>query len=255
MFFRIILALFLTFFSLDVYADNDQLQKVDDLIAKANELPDGEEKTKIIDEAVDIYSSLIASGYENKGIHYNIGNLYAMKGSFGLSIWHFKKSLSISSDNLKALNNLDVVRKKIPKFFKKSQQNDVSAILFFVDEYQLEEKEMLFHALLLIFLIAFIIHFRNKHAGFKMMMAVSLVLSGIMLYSIGTHEKIIEGVVLSGDAYVYQGNGSHFKKTFDKNIPIGTEFTVVEQRNNWTKVQFDLENIGWMHSEKIKLVE
>tara|TARA_S200000501_G_scaffold353209_1_gene372802 strand:+ start:53200 stop:53919 length:720 start_codon:yes stop_codon:yes gene_type:complete len=73
--------------------------------------------------AIEYYEAIIANGYENNDLYYNLGNAYFRINSIGLAQWAYSKALSISPRDGDILHNLAVTqarqidRIKMPETF------------------------------------------------------------------------------------------------------------------------------------------
>ena len=74
-------------------------------------------------DAIKHYEAIIASGYENSDLYYNLGNAYFRTNSVGLAQWAFFKALSLSPRDEDILHNIEVTqarqidRIKMPETF------------------------------------------------------------------------------------------------------------------------------------------
>ena len=52
--------------------------------------------------AINLYDSILSSGYASSEIFYNLGNCYYKKQHWANAIWHYEKALKLDSKNKKA---------------------------------------------------------------------------------------------------------------------------------------------------------
>lgn len=62
--------------------------------------------------AVDIYNTLIDSGFGSDAVYYNLGNAHFRLGSPGLAALNYERALLINPGHQEALRNLEFVRKQ-----------------------------------------------------------------------------------------------------------------------------------------------
>jgi tetratricopeptide (TPR) repeat protein len=63
------------------------------------------------------------------------------------------------------------------------------------------------------------------------------------------------GVVVASQATVRQGNGEGFAPQFSQPLTAGTEFTVVDRRDEWTKITLADGRSGWVSNADVAVVD
>ena len=64
-------------------------------------------------DAIKHYEAIIASGYENSDLYYNLGNAYFRTNSIGLAQWAFFKARSLSPRDEDILHNIEVTQARL----------------------------------------------------------------------------------------------------------------------------------------------
>lgn len=102
--------------SISLFASNssaDSLLKAQDLYSKSNYV-----------SAIQIYNSIVDSGYESADLYYNLGNSYFRNNEMALAIVNYERALLLNPQHEDAKNNLEIVKSQqidkieiIPPFF------------------------------------------------------------------------------------------------------------------------------------------
>jgi len=64
-------------------------------------------------QATEMYEALVAQGYTNAALHYNLGNAFYRQNDIGKSILHYEKALKIDPTHADATHNLALANKRI----------------------------------------------------------------------------------------------------------------------------------------------
>lgn len=200
------------------------------------------------EEAITLYSKMIADGFENGYIHYNLGNSFFKNGQIGKSIYHYRVARQYIPRNADLLFNLNFVREQVSdKIEKKKTDKILSSALGW--HRSLNKKETL---ILLVF----------SSAGFWFLWIARLfvqknwlkwgqILFFILLLLFTTafiHKQLFKnpfGVIAAKEASVYSSPGTDSVVLFV--IHEGVEFTVLDRFNDeWVKIGLDDGKKGWL---------
>ncbi len=84
--------------------------QADDIFGRANEAY----RKKAYDEAILGYEELLAAGYEDAKVHYNLGNAYYRQNKLGPAILHYEKADLMAPGDEDIAHNLKLAREKLP---------------------------------------------------------------------------------------------------------------------------------------------
>ncbi len=82
----------------------------DDIFGQANEAY----RKKAYEEAIKGYEELLAAGYEEAKVHYNLGNAYYRQNKLGPAILHYEKASLMAPGDEDIAYNLKLAREKLP---------------------------------------------------------------------------------------------------------------------------------------------
>lgn len=209
--------------------------------------------------AAQRYSSIIAAGVHNGYIEFNLGNCYLQAGDVGNAIVHYLRARQyIPRDPLLA-DNLSVARSRRLLSIQTSQSDAFVRSLFFW-HYQTSTIGRL--RTLLFFYFAFwamltMRHFIPKRSVTIMaciLAGLTVVLGCSVMTSHWSQRKAPIGVVTTMDVVVQKGPGSGYRRQFEQPLQPGVEFTLLQQRGEWMKIELPDSKAGWIESDLAKLV-
>ena len=232
-------------------------QSAEDLFVKAND----EYKLEKYNEAIKTYGEIEALGLVSSELYYNLGNCYYKLNKVAPSIYNYEKALLLNPLNEDAQNNLVFAKRltidnieELPKsvfqkidesFVKKLSYNEwsivsvllsiVGAVLFllFYFSYTPSKKRLFFVTSVLSFLL--------------------LILSSVFAIKEFSYSKTnLKAIVFSQQTEIKNAPTSNSEIVFT--LHEGTEVDVLDTVDNWKKIRIADGKIGWVLSEKIKLL-
>jgi len=208
-------------------------------------------KEEKYNEAALLYEDLIGSGINNGEIYYNLGNSYFKMGLLGKAIFNYRLAeLYLPRDeDLKA--NIKYARQLT------KDRMEVKQFLPFLKEFCFWYSKLNLKELLIVFLIfnglfwtlaTTKIFWKKDHQNQILLINLVLVLVlgcslALKLYNC-THKT--GGVVLAREITVRAGNGINNTALFQ--LHDGAEFEIIEQDEDWIKIELEDGKRGWVKS-------
>jgi len=201
--------------------------------------------------AADLYEAIIAGGFPNAEVYYNLANARYMEGEIAQAVLGYERALRLDGSHADAAANLEFVREQladrqvrvggafsdaVERFFRRGNTGRLalSASLFY-------------------FLVAAGVIAAVLRGGFSpwlqratIVMVIHLaVAGGLLAYRVHRESTVHEAVIVAADVPVRTGPGDDFVLEF--RLHEGTKIRVREARDDWARVSVegtDLE--GWL---------
>ncbi|MFH1865562.1 MAG: hypothetical protein ABIK85_06735 [Candidatus Eisenbacteria bacterium] len=201
--------------------------------------------------AVGVYETILAGGFLNADVYYNLANARYMNGDIGQAVLGYERALRLDGSHEDAAANLEFVREQLA-----DRQVRVGGAVsdaldgFFrrADIGRLAVAVSLFYFLAMACVVVGILRggFHPWLQRAAAVMAILLVVAGgILGYRVHRTSAVREAVVVVADVPVRTGPGDDFVLEF--RLHEGTKVRLREARDDWARVSVegtDLE--GWL---------
>jgi len=216
--------------------------------------------TERYEDAAEIYESLIADGFTNADVHYNLGNARYKLGEAGRAVLGYERALRLEPGHDDAAANLAFVREQLADRQAPLDDGPVTAFIRRVfAAVHISALEVAASALLFCMfgaLTAGVV--RRRLAGWPLRVAVGFfvgfalltVVIGVRVHSTRTSN---EAVVLARELSARTGPGSEFVLEF--RIHEGTKVSVQETRGEWSRVTLrGTDLVGWVRDDGLERI-
>lgn len=207
-------------------------------------------------DAISTYDSIISNGLESSELYYNLGNCYYKIKDWPYAIWYYKKSLSLNPNNKEALHNLTITKLKtinqieaIPQlFYKKWQENLINLLPI---------KNWQIFTLICIW-ITVIIQMLNILTKYKIKYLVPIFNTFSLILLITTYVAYQknynknEAIIFSSSIMVNSAPSSSSTNLFS--LHSGNEIEIIDQIEEWVKVQTADGRDGWIKKTDCKSI-
>jgi len=203
------------------------------------------------DEAAALYQAILAGGFQNADVHYNLGNALYMEGDIAGAVLGYERALRLDGSHEDAAANLEFVREQLA-----DRQVRVGGTLsealdrFFrrANVARLTVAVSLFYSLAAACLIVAVL--RGAFTPWLMrvivvVLVLFVVAGGVLAFRIHRTSAVREAVIVVADVPVRTGPGDDFVLEF--RLHEGTTVRLRESRDDWARVSVegtDLE--GWL---------
>jgi tetratricopeptide (TPR) repeat protein len=213
-------------------------------------------------QAIDAYSTVLASKKQSAELYYNIANCYYKLNKVAPAIYNYEKALVLSPNNTDVLNNLTFAQKRtvdevkvIPKVGFEKLLRDFTAI------YNYDKWAWLAITFSVLFLLGFLGYYFSGASVLKRVFFVSMFLMLVFVvvsFSAAMFERNYAvnerpAIVFADRTEVKSEPQNKGNKVID--LHEGTKVYVKKVEGSWKKVQLTDGTVGWIDSEAIREVK
>ncbi|ARN57792.1 tetratricopeptide repeat protein [Sedimentisphaera salicampi] len=252
----IFLSLLVPAFGNEISASTEKLaEKAETAFEQANS---AENSQKLYLKAAKLYEKAAEAGAKNHKLYLNIGNCYFLAGDIGRAILNYRKAERLNPRSRAVQKNLSAARNlRLDKIDPNPENIIASNIFFWHKDFSL--KTRFYAALLLVSVLIILISIRLScpaFPGFWPSLCVLIFLLVCFGVSAGlgiSQQDNSEGVITADKTVARKGNGEVYKKAFETPLHSGTEFDVLEVREDWIKAGFPDDSIAWVKRKDCEL--
>lgn len=220
---------------------------------------DPEQAVAAYHSAVELFELLIADGVHNGKLYYNLGNGYLQLGQTGRAILNYRRAERLIGSDPQLQANLRYARLLRRNQIAQSGEKELLRTVFFW------HYDTSIHARYLVAIGAYVLFWllltirsfvRLPGLGYAAMAILVLWLSAGISVAVETAQRhsIREGVTLQNDIIVRKGNGEAYDPQFKESIHEGVEFTVIDERPGWYKIELPDGNTGWIRQSQAGII-
>ncbi len=212
-------------------------------------------------EAIKNYEMIIANGFENGTLYFNLGNAYHKIGNIGLSILNYERAMKWRPNDENLLFNLKLVNLKVkdridlPKefFLFKWHRNYIT--------YFLSNQWALFltlFAFVIAILSGLILNFKHLRISkiFKPALSFFIVLFFLCLYPLIQKDKLENnhntGIIIKKEVKSLSAPQDGTTQLFV--VHEGTKVNILDQDNDWIKVELIDGKQGWIKIGQVGII-
>ncbi len=203
-------------------------------------------------ESAVVFESIVADGFCNGAVYYNLGNAYYRAGDFGRAILNYRKAKPYRPNDPLLKANLQQALASAPGKIAEPPKPWWLYVIFWNDSlaYPIRVKIALV-CLALVPLIALILVFFYRRkliwlAGATMILALLFAIDA----ELNSPERVnAKRAVITGETVARKGIGKDYEAAFDSPLKDGAEFIVLEETNGWTFGHFNGIGDGWVRNE------
>jgi tetratricopeptide (TPR) repeat protein len=221
------------------------------LFIKANEAYSNSDYTT----AVNLYDSIISSGFESYELYFNLGNCYYQNKDWANAIWHYEKSLQLDK-NEKTLENIQLAKLKIidrieelPQlFYKRWWDKFISIFNTAVWQY------LAIVCIWLVFIIKLLSQFTSIKKGnpSNFLYPLAIVLLFATYESYQENYSKTEAIIFSSSVVVNSAPTDISTNQFS--LHSGTKVEITDQIGNWINIKLTNGNSGWIKKSDCKIL-
>jgi hypothetical protein len=229
------------------------------LFTEANRLFNSARSEADLRLAVQDYRALLARGFRNGHLYYDLGNAHLRLREIGPAILNLRRALAYLPGDPLAAATLEYARRQVvDEFPDKSESKVLSALFFWHRTTSLESRvwtALLAHALFwtLVAARAFLALPFHRTALCAALLLAGAAGGSAAFETLGRRGQ--EAVIVVPQAEVRSGNGTGYALVFSKPIHSGVEARIRETRGNWKLLEFANQVRGWVLSSAVEPVE
>ena len=238
------------------------LEEGNDLFQKANELTvDDPEKAKdlYLKSALRFERITRDGEVENGKIYYNIGNAYFRADDLGRAILNYRRAEQFTPNDHNIQQNLSYARKRRKDALGETEETKVlQTLLFWHYDFSFSQRFTFFVTVFLTFWTAAATLIFLKRPFLKWIMGTTAILSVVFGVSLVTESRTIQskrpGVIISDEIIARKGDSESYEASFQEPLHAGTEFTLIENRQNWLHIELIDGRQCWLPEVAISMV-
>ncbi|WP_411828131.1 tetratricopeptide repeat protein [Luteolibacter sp. AS25] len=221
-------------------------------------LTDPTKAQELYGKAILKYQLMLDQGVRSPALHINLANAYFQSGQNGYAVLHYQRAISLDPTNADATHNLKYLRGLVVDELPPSRLQAFREFVTFWHDWPFTLRLSVFVIANVVFwmLAARLFSKRSKiaYTGIAITSAVALVFGISLLSTVNRWDNSIDGVVVEREIIARQGNGMIYANAFDSPLHTGTEFGVMEKRDNWFHVQLLNNETCWLPENSVELV-
>ncbi len=214
---------------------------------------------KDYDKAVQLYESILDSGYLNKDLYYNLGNAYYRKNYLGQAIWAYKNAIKFyprdedAKYNLAVTNARMIDRIEMPEsFFILNLYRNIKQYLTIHEWLGIGSVLVFFQALLFSFIKTNLLQLKYFKSIFSLLIVINLIVHGICFDYYVQLKKENSAVVISNEVEAYSGPSDNNTVLFIVND--GSIVDILNNQNDWYEIILIDGKKGWLKNETIRVI-
>ena len=198
-------------------------------------------------------------GLDTAELHANLGNAYFTAGKQGRAVLHYQRALDVNPLQEDVWHNLRYVRSLTIDELPVSRTQRLKDALTCWHRWPFVLRASLFgltHAALWV-LIAVLLYRRKRalYWGIASTAILSIIFGLSLLASHQRWDNPVDGVVVEREVIARQGDGLIYDNAFTSPLHAGTEFSVIEQREEWYYVELLNGDTCWLPVTSVALVK
>lgn len=211
------------------------------------------------------FESLVNDGVRSGQLYYNLANTYLRLGDVGRAIANYKRALELIPGDAQVQKNLDFARKLCEVHFHKPATSAIVETLLFwhFDTSTASRAKCALAAYAMFWLLAIGGLFLPRRIPALTWLSVAIAAFTLAVGSSAIWDMRPsahrEGVLVTEDVIVRKGNGAYYDPQFEKALPPGVEFELLESRKDvdgrdWYRIKLSDGKDGWISANQAELI-
>jgi tetratricopeptide (TPR) repeat protein len=205
-------------------------------------------------ESAALLESLLADGFRNGAVYYNLGNAYFRAGEYGRAIAAYRKAKTYRPRDPYLDANLRQALSVAPGRLPEPPSPWWTHVLFWSGWLSFPEKTYAAFAgfLLAAFAASAALIFRRPRVYW--LSAVSGLCAAVLSVDAGLAYADVtwsKHAVVTGETIARKGIGKDYEPAFDQPLKDGAEFTVLSENGDWVFGHFEGIGDGWLRREHV----
>lgn len=222
---------------------------------------DPQQADKLYETAILNYEAILQQGpIENAKLYYNLANAYFLKGDVGRAILNYRRAQRLDSSDVDIQKNLSFARsRRIDQVSVQAGRKVLETFFFWHYDFSLPTKFLLCCIFFGLFcIIAAVMVWRGKTAGFKAIAVLNAILMICMLASVLAETQYLakkaHGVITAEQVTARQGDGLNYQESFKEPLHAGTEFELADRRSGWLHIKLADGSDAWIPENSAEII-
>lgn len=203
-------------------------------------------------ESATLLESLLADGFRNGAVYYNLGNAYFRAGEYGRSIAAYRKAKIYRPRDPYLDANLRQALSVAPGHLPEPPPPWWTHVLFWSGWLSFSEKAYsAFAGIILATLIASAALLLNRPRAYWLSGGL-LIITTLLSVDTGLAYSDVASsrhAVVVGETIARKGIGKDYEAAFDQPLRDGAEFTILSENGDWIFGHFEGIGDGWLHRD------
>jgi hypothetical protein len=222
--------------------------------AHALELFDSAKTADEYRESAKVLESTLADGFRSGAVYYNLGNAYFRAGEYGRAILNYRKAKPYRPRDPYLAANLQQALAVAPGRLTEPARPWWTHVLFWTEwlSYPIKVQTSFGGLILAAAMTALAVLLRRPRL-YMLTAALLLVSAAIGLDAALCYADAMNShrAVITGETVARKGADNSYEPAFDQPLRDGAEFTILDERPDWTFGQFESIGVGWVRNEFI----
>lgn len=196
---------------------------------------------------------------QNGKLFYNIGNAYFRVGDIGRAILNYRRAQQLIPNDVNLQQNISYTRSKRTDQIEEQQQKKIlKTLLFWHYDFSAKTRLSLFAICITVFCLFSSLRLFWKKSSFFWFIGFSM---GILLLLLGSlsiqalgQSGNSSGVILTDEVIARKGNSETYEPSFEAPLHAGTEFDLIEKREDWYHINLPDGRKCWVPQQSVGLI-
>ena len=214
------------------------------------------------EKASENYFKIIENGEHSAAVYYNIGNCYYKLNQIAPSIYYYEKALLLKPNDREIKNNLAYAQNMTLDAFEALPETSLSKLyknitgLLSFDQWSYASVFFVF-----LFILAYILFYYLRYSSHKRIAFIASITSlfiavfclVLALVQFRDFEAEMPAIVFSEELIVKSEPNNRSSQAFL--LHEGTKVYILDELNDWKKIELKDGKTGWVPSNEIKLLK
>lgn len=193
------------------------------------------------------------------GLHTNLGNAYFLLGDHGRAVLNYQRALAIDPLDADVLHNLEYVRSLTVDELPSTRGQQIRHMLSFWHRWSFATRLgiLALANISLWILLACLFYRRSRwlYGSIAGVALISLMFVLSLLVSYQGWDNSVDAVVVEREVVARQGNGYIYDNAFASPLHSGTEFAILERRDDWYHAELLDGTTCWLPVRSVEKIE
>ncbi len=213
-------------------------------------------------KAIENYLAIISAGEHSSAVYYNLGNAYYKLNQIAPSIYYYEKALLLNPNDNDIRTNLGYAQNMtldaidtMPQTGYAKMYNDIVGFLHF-DQWAY----IAVGGVVLFVLLYLVFHFlryatQKRFAFIASFVALFIAIVAVILAALQYNDYLSDQPAIVFDTEVPVNSEPNLRSQQVFQLHEGTKLQVLEELNDWYKIELSDGQTGWLNSESVKLLK
>lgn len=212
-------------------------------------------------KAIEKYEQILKNGEHSAAVYFNLGNCHYKLNAIGPSVYYFEKALLLNPGDSEILNNLSYAQNMRLDAIEEMPKTEIGELYdSLINFLSFDQWAYAAVSLIFLFVLAYLFYFFLRFASQKRIAFIVSVFSFVLglLCILMSYLQFQEfkndnpAVVFSQEVNVSSEPNNNSEIVFT--IHEGTKVNVLDQLNEWKKIQLADGQTGWLIAQNIRLL-